>query len=113
MIKKTKEVDIDEFYKNFVIPIEIKNEIDSVFLKTLKEELAKVFTNISFDTEDNWFHLEGTSGWYDSLNKSAEKTKKHEILNFYNNLKFPEYRDLFDNYFTNKAIKLGIIEENL
>lgn len=63
MIKKLKEVEIDEFYKKFDVPIDIKNKIDRVFLEILKEELIKVFTDISFDTEDNWFYREGTSGW--------------------------------------------------
>lgn len=115
MEKWWKKDDMNEFYHFFDIPDELLNKLNSDFLNIFKQNLADIFSekteNSDFNDGKMWLYFEGTAGWFDALKKSTIENEYKEIFEFYTNIKYAYYSDIFDHCITLKAIEEKVIKD--
>lgn len=97
-----------------IIPNKYQKQITIDFLKTFKKNLDAIFNIDNSNTlptyENTYIYLEGTVGWWQSVEETCEKYELHDLLSYYNNLNWMK-SDAFDLELSHLLITNAIIKQ--
>lgn len=110
--KKLTHSEKQQILDSFDIPDEIDIKLNKPLLSLFKKKLKEQFLIpeiYPFDDIECWLALSDSAAWHLALVESLKEKKYISVLDFYNNIKYPELRMVLNQCICIKASEVGVI----